>query len=80
MNNENMCRSSDCVSIVSETVINQRIVEQAVYTVVDDETQIKKAIAICEVQELESEQPTCTVATETKEVQLFDWRRYNSFI
>ena len=33
----------------------------------------------CQVNELEPEQVTSTVATETKLEQLFDWRRYSSF-
>ena len=33
----------------------------------------------CQVNELEPEQVTSTVATETKLEQLFDWRRYSTF-
>ena len=33
----------------------------------------------CQVNELEPEQVTSTVATETKLGQLFDWRRYSTF-
>ena len=33
----------------------------------------------CQVNELEPEQVTSTVATENKLDQLFDWRRYNTF-
>ena len=33
----------------------------------------------CQVNELEPEKFTSTVATETKQDQLFDWRRYSTF-
>ena len=33
----------------------------------------------CQVNEVEAEQPTSTVATENKLEQLFDWRRYSTF-
>ena len=33
----------------------------------------------CQLNEVEAEQATTTVATETKLDQLFDWRHYNSF-
>ena len=33
----------------------------------------------CQVNELEPEQVTSTVAKETKLEQLFDWRRYSTF-
>ena len=32
----------------------------------------------CQVNEAEAEQVTCTVASETKLDQLFDWRRYST--
>ena len=33
----------------------------------------------CQVNEVEAEQATSTVATENKLDQLFDWRRYSTF-
>ena len=34
----------------------------------------------CQVNEVEAEQATSTKATENKPDQLFDWRRYSTFI